>query len=176
MLTELERNLDYLESLTKKTFPRHWEDLLQMTCLKILRNKNKFRRGTNFKAWARRVMINTKINYIRKEMRAPKTFSGLAPDEFDQIEKEKTKYRFDIYEFDKGLMKRIDGLPQSYKDTLKLRLQGYKIRETAKRLGLPDGTVLSRMYRIARIITGKDTYIGKGFVRRKYVSTKSSKH
>ena len=45
------------------------DDLYQDTTLRIMSNADKFREGTNFKAWAVTIMRNIFINNYRKRMR-----------------------------------------------------------------------------------------------------------
>ena len=44
-------------------------DLYQDTALRIMANADKFKEGTNFKAWAITIMRNIFINNYRKKMR-----------------------------------------------------------------------------------------------------------
>ncbi|HQU59084.1 MAG TPA: RNA polymerase sigma factor, partial [Saprospiraceae bacterium] len=45
------------------------EDLYQDTALRIITNADKYRQGTNFKAWAVTIMRNIFINNYRKKVR-----------------------------------------------------------------------------------------------------------
>ena len=53
------------------------EDLVQETCLKAFRSFNKFNKGTNFKAWAFRIMTNTFINLYHQRKRETRKAADL---------------------------------------------------------------------------------------------------
>ncbi len=56
------------------------EDLVQDACLKAYQYFFRFEKGTNFKAWIFKIMMNTFINKYHKDVRTPPVV------QFDKVE------------------------------------------------------------------------------------------
>ena len=122
------------------------EDLLQETMLRTLDNKDKFDSGTNFKGWMYTIMRNIFINNYRKVVRY-QTFI----DQTDNLYHlnlpqdagfESTERTYDL----KEMHRIVNALPRDYKVPFSMHVSGFKYREIAERLGLPLGTVKSRIF------------------------------
>ncbi len=137
------------------------EDLIQETYLKAYRHYHRFEEGTNFKAWLFRIMKNTFINGYRKKKLQP------AQVDFDEIEGSLERIvlpdgredsldpeeRFLETEMDEGVQKAFSELPRDYRLVVLLAdLEGFAYREVASILGIPVGTVMSRLYRGRRLL------------------------
>lgn len=120
-------------------------DLYQDTALRIMANAEKFRDGTNFKAWAITIMRNIFINNYRKKVRR-----GTILDETDNS-----------YYIDSGsnvvnmgesnaaykeLLKMVATLPEEFKRPFWMAYKGYKYDEIAEELDAPLGTIKSRIF------------------------------
>ena len=122
------------------------DDLLQETSLKALDNEDKYTPDTNFKGWMYTIMRNIFINNYRKMVR-DQTF-------VDQTENlyhlnlpqdsgfESTEGNYDL----KEIRKIVNTLPKEYRIPFSMYVSGFKYREIAERLGLPIGTVKSRIF------------------------------
>ena len=66
-----EELIQFAYRLTKNQFDA--EDLLQDTALKAYRNRERFKKGTNFLGWMRVNMRNTFINTFMDKKHRPKT-------------------------------------------------------------------------------------------------------
>jgi RNA polymerase sigma-70 factor (ECF subfamily) len=122
------------------------DDLLQETSLKALDNEEKYTPDTNFKGWMYTIMRNIFINNYRKTVR-DQTF-------VDQTENlyhlnlpqdsgfESTEGNYDL----KEIRRIVNSLPKEYRVPFSMYVSGFKYREIAERLGLPIGTVKSRIY------------------------------
>lgn len=104
-------------------------DLLQETSLKALDNEEKYTPDTNFKGWIYTIMRNIFINNYRKVVR-DQTFV----DTTDNLYHLKEMHRI------------VNALPREYKIPFSMHVSGFKYREIAEKLGLPLGTVKSRIY------------------------------
>ena len=124
------------------------EDLVQDTLLRAFRFFHKFESGTNFKAWAIRILKNLFLNNCSRNKRVPVSVS------FDVLEKmtadDPTKDRMELGEtVDKVL--RI--LPRDHRHvTLLADMGSLKYSEIADVLGVPAGTVMSRLFRARRML------------------------
>jgi RNA polymerase sigma-70 factor (ECF subfamily) len=133
------------------------EDLLQETYLRAYKYYDKFQEGTNFKAWLFKILKNTFINRYRKRQRQP------LKNSFDEIE---GAFELKLLEspltargatpeeelmvdaLDQDVQQALEALPEDYRTAVELAdLQGLSYREIADQLGIPLGTVMSRLYR-----------------------------
>ena len=103
-------------------------DLLQETSLKALDNEDKFEPDTNFRGWMYTIMRNIFINNYRKIVRE-QSFAS-------------TEGAYDL----KEMHRIVNALPRDYKVPFSMHVSGFKYREIAERLGLPLGTVKSRIF------------------------------
>ena len=133
------------------------EDLLQETYLRAYKYYDKFQEGTNFKAWLFKILKNTFINRYRKRQRQP------LKNSFDEIEGSFESKLLEspltargatpeeelmVDALDQDVQKALEALPEDYRTAVELAdLQGFSYREIADQLGIPLGTVMSRLYR-----------------------------
>lgn len=122
------------------------KDLFQETAFRAMTNREKFRPGTNFKAWVFTIMKNIFINNYRKKMKA-----NTIMDSTDNL-----------YYINSGsvvisnkaesniLMKELKGMIAKLDDSIKIpflmHYNGHKYQEIADHLELPLGTVKSRIF------------------------------
>ena len=121
------------------------KDLFQETAFRALSNRDKFRPGTNFKAWLFTIMKNIFINNYRKKMK-----SNTIQDSTDNM-----------YYINAGgmvsnhaesnimmaeLQRMIDSLDETLRIPFVLHYEGHKYQEIADSLELPLGTVKSRIF------------------------------
>lgn len=121
-------------------------DLLQDTTLKALDNEEKYAENVNFKGWIFTIMRNIFINNYRKSVKLGITGdssedqyllnSAGAPDS------DTPECSYAVME----ISSIIDSFPAGYREPFSLMVAGYKYAEIAEKLGLPVGTVKSRIY------------------------------
>ena len=121
-------------------------DLLQETSLKALDNMDKYTPDTNFKGWVYTIMRNIFINNYRKVVR-DQTFVDHTDNLFHinqqrEVENYTTENNYDS----KEIYRIVHSLPRDYRIPFLMHLAGFKYREIADRLGLPLGTVKSRIF------------------------------
>ena len=121
-------------------------DLLQETSLKALDNEDKYTPDTNFKGWMYTIMRNIFINNYRKTVR-DQTFVDNTENLFhlnlpQDSGFESTEGNYDL----KEIRKIVHSLPKEYRVPFSMYVSGFKYREIAEKLGLPIGTVKSRIF------------------------------
>lgn len=122
------------------------QDLLQDTTLKALDNKEKYVENVNFKGWIFTIMRNIFINNYRQTVRKATVI--------DQTE---DLYHLNISQ-DSGLTtpegsyavkeisKALNSFSDEYRIPFNMYVAGYKYNEIAEKMGLPLGTVKSRIF------------------------------
>lgn len=122
------------------------EDLYQDTALRVIANADKFREGTNFKAWAVTIMRNIFINNYRKKSRR-NLIIDQTPNNYYLNSGDKTVNNHG--ESNMGyaeLMKMVDSLPEDFRNPFMMAYNGYKYDEIAEALDAPLGTIKSRIF------------------------------
>ena len=121
-------------------------DLLQETSLKALDNEDKYEPDTNFKGWMYTIMRNIFINNYRKIVRE-QTFVDQTENLYPLSLPQDSGFASTEGAYDLKEMHRIvNSLPRDYKVPFSMHVSGFKYREIAERLGLPLGTVKSRIF------------------------------
>ena len=121
-------------------------DLLQETSLKALDNEEKYVAETNFKGWIYTIMRNIFINNYRKTVR-DQTFVDQTDNLFhlnlpQDSGFDSTEGAYDL----KEIHRIVNALPKDYRVPFAMYVSGFKYREIAEKLGLPLGTVKSRIF------------------------------
>lgn len=122
------------------------QDLLQETTLKALNNEDKYVDNTNFKGWIFTIMRNIFINNYRQTVR-----QATVVDHTEDL------YMLNVSQ-DSGLdtpegsytVKEISQAIQQFSDEYRvpfnMYVAGYKYHEIADKLGVPLGTIKSRIF------------------------------
>lgn len=122
------------------------KDLLQDTMLKAMMYKDKFVEKTNLKAWTYTIMKNTFINNYRRKVRSNTIMDDTKELYFLNIPQdsgmESPEQAYDVNEINKA----IGELEEEYRTPFEMHHSGFKYREIAEVLGLPIGTVKSRIF------------------------------
>ena len=121
-------------------------DLLQETSLKALDNEEKYTSETNFKGWVYTIMRNIFINNYRKVLR-DQTYVDQTDNQFylnqgNNLAEDSLEGSYDL----KEIRRTVNELPKEYRIPFMMYVSGFKYREIADKLGLPLGTVKSRIY------------------------------
>lgn len=135
--------LSFANSLTKNHDDA--DDLFQETAVKIIRNQDKYKEGTNFRAWSYTIMRNIFINNYRKKKRRnliiDQTDNNYYINSGQTIENRgEGSMRF------QEVMSMVNQLSEEFRVPFLLRYRGYKYDEIATELKLPLGTVKSRIH------------------------------
>lgn len=144
-LIELQNNMMNF-ALTLTTNRDEAKDLLQETTLRALDNREKYYENVNFKGWVFTIMHNIFVNNYRKIVRTQTVVDqtenlyhlNLPQDSgFDSPEGAYT-----VSEINKS----IQSFTDEYKVPFTMHVAGFKYEEIAQTLGLPIGTVKSRIF------------------------------
>jgi RNA polymerase sigma-70 factor (ECF subfamily) len=122
------------------------KDLYQETAFRAMTNRDKFRPGTNFKAWLFTIMKNIFINNYRKKVKANTIMDST--DNLYYINSGSTiiSNGAESNIMMKELITMIDELDDSVRVPFLMHYQGFKYQEIADHLELPLGTVKSRIF------------------------------
>jgi len=122
------------------------KDLYQETAYRAITNRDKFRPGTNFKAWLFTIMKNIFINNYRKKAKSNTiidTSDNLFYINSGSVSIENDANRNMLMQELEGM---IESLDESIKKPFMMHFTGFKYQEIADDLELPLGTVKSRIF------------------------------
>lgn len=148
----------YSAALRLTRNPADAEDLVQETYLRAYRGFGSFRPGTNLRAWMYRILTNTFINAYRKRQREPQTVPDDGIDEwylYDRLAAAEASAETEVLERipDEDVRAALDALPEGFRMAVLLAdVEGFSYREIAEILGIPIGTVMSRLHRGRRAL------------------------
>jgi RNA polymerase sigma-70 factor (ECF subfamily) len=134
------------------------EDLVQDTAVRAFRAFAQFQKGTNFRAWIFRVLTTTFINRQRAMGRQPVIESvdeEHAAGVYDHIADEAPTPEAAVLErlSVEDIIGAMDSLPQDFAAAVQMAdVEGMDYQEVADALGIPLGTVRSRLHRGRRLL------------------------
>lgn len=128
------------------------EEVAQDALLRAYKSFSRLRDRNAFRGWLARIAWRLALDRQRgtrrrerRELAAPNT---LPRPDVEQVAA--------ASEFESHLARAMEELPEKYRETLILAaIQGYSTAEVAKLLGLPEGTVKSRLYSARKILAEK---------------------
>ena len=121
------------------------DDLTQMTVERALRAKAQWQPGTRLDSWLYKIMRNVWIDTIRSRNRHDHVETPAAEtDTMGHDPRDAIEAAIDL----QRVMTAMERLPDEQREVVVLILiEGFGYRETAEMLGLPIGTVSSRLVR-----------------------------
>ena len=131
-------------NLTKNT--EEAKDLFQETAFRAMTNREKFRSGTNFKAWLFTIMKNIFINNYRKKMKANTIIDSTDNLYYINSGSNTIANQGEANILMKELNKMVKSLDDGIKIPFIMHYEGFKYQEIADELDLPLGTVKSRIF------------------------------
>ena len=129
------------------------EDLVQDTLERALRFADQYVRGTNLRAWTQQILFSVFITRYRRARRERNALRSLTADPCAWTQPE----RFASPDVDVTLTHatraRLDALPTGFRAVIELvDLGEQSYRDAAAQLGVPVGTVMSRLHRGRRLL------------------------
>ncbi|HYL29053.1 MAG TPA: sigma-70 family RNA polymerase sigma factor [Gemmatimonadales bacterium] len=144
----------YRLALRLTTDPSRAEDLVQDTVLKAFRSWQSFQPGTNIRSWLFTILRNTFINDYRRRQREPiaMDLDAVEPHAaFRAAQDEDPEGTFFSQIVDAKVLDAIDALPEDFREVLVLSdIENMSYAQIAEVLGVPVGTVKSRLFRARR--------------------------
>lgn len=132
------------------------EDLTQETLWKAYRAWHQFRPGSNVRAWLLTILRNTFINQYRRRQHQGETvdIAEIEPYAvFREVQDVDPEARFFDNLVDHEVTQAIDALPPEFREVLLLSdAEDLSYAEIGEILGVPVGTVKSRLFRARRAL------------------------
>ena len=136
------------------------QDLVQDTYAKAFVAFHQFEPGTNLKAWLYRILTTTFINTYRKDQRRPQ-ISGTEVEDWqlarasshtsDQGKSAEDVVLENLPDGDVKLA--MEEIPEEFRMAVYYAdVEGYSYKEIAEILGIPAGTVMSRLHRGRKLL------------------------
>jgi RNA polymerase sigma-70 factor (ECF subfamily) len=145
----------YGTALRLTRHPADAEDLVQDTFLKAFRAQAQFQRGTNLKAWLFTILHNTFRNMRRHDARSPVDVDSETVERAaDLVAEDHTPEQLlTRATLDADLQAALDSIPDAFRQAVWLRdVEEFSYAEIARILGVPIGTVMSRISRGRRML------------------------
>jgi len=154
----------YRTALRLTRSPADAEDLVQETYLKAFRAAESFAPGTNLRAWLFTILHNTARNRARDKAREALTVDsdaveqaaeGAAPyGAFGELSRGDTPESLLLRDaLTPDVQAAIDALPDAFRQAVWLRdVEEFSYAEIGEMLGIPAGTVMSRISRGRRML------------------------
>ncbi len=122
------------------------QDLLQETAYKAYKYRNMYQPRTNLRAWLMTIMRNTFINGYRQKKRRQVLNDGTSNDFLIDAGTPTVRNAGESAVTAEEITRLIDLLEDWVKVPFLMYLQGYKYDEIAQKMGIPLGTVKSRIF------------------------------
>ena len=134
------------------------EDLVSDTVLRAFERWDQYRLGTNIRAWLFTILYHLFVSRMRRidarEVPEGDGESGWSPQ--DEVGEADPEGRFYDSFLDDEIVKAIFALPEDYRTAVVLSdIEDFRYAEIAQMLGIPEGTVKSRLFRGRRLLQRK---------------------
>jgi RNA polymerase sigma-70 factor (ECF subfamily) len=145
----------YSAALRYTKNPEDARDLVQDTYLKAFTSFHQFEEGTNLRAWLYRVLTTTFINTYRKDQRRPQVAQAeledwqLAQAQSHTSDLGKSAEAEALENLpDSDIKRALQEIPEEFRMVVYLAdVEGFSYKEIAEIVGVPGGTVMSRLHR-----------------------------
>lgn len=135
----------FLNALRLSGNKENAKDLMQETVMRAFSRRDKFKEGTNFKAWTFTIMKNCFINDFRKRRNWRKVVFSI-DDNMQIVMDQPVGNLTDAVVMMKELRNILDELSEANRIPFELHFDGFGYLEIAEQLDIPLGTVKSRIF------------------------------
>lgn len=136
--------------------PTTADDLAQDTVERALRFSSQYERGTNLRAWVYQILFSVFITRYRRTRRERNALRTLATDPCAWTMPERFGSPEQAAPLTTTTQTKLDALPETFRTVLKLvDLDELTYREAATELGVPVGTVMSRLHRGRKLLASQ---------------------
>lgn len=135
-------------------------DILHEGFIKVFRNISKYKAGTSLKAWMHRIMVNTSIDYYRKQQRRRtediEEAYSLSSSDVDAVSRCS----------EQEILLAVQQLSPVYRTVFNLyAIEGYPHKDIAQKLGITESTsrsnLLKARVKLQKILASKYSHYGK---------------
>jgi RNA polymerase sigma-70 factor (ECF subfamily) len=124
------------------------EDLAQDVFLEAWKSYHRFEPGTNIRAWLHKILVYRAHHFRRKLFRL-KRFRNKEEENVDIPVEVQVPDHFS----DRQVVEAVSKVPAPFRETLMLAdVRGFRYQEIADMLGIPIGTVMSRLSRARKLL------------------------
>jgi len=124
-------------------------DILQDGFIKVFRKLDQFNFNSSLRSWVRRIMVNTALDYYRKQKRDRERMES-----YQQISSKTVNNVLDRISVQE-LIALVNELPTRAAMVLKLyAIEGYAHKEIAQKLEITEGTSKSQLHRARSLLKG----------------------
>lgn len=132
------------------------EDVVQDTIERALKFAAQYERGTNLRAWVYQILFSVFVTRYRRVRREKNALRHLSLDPCAWTMPESFTMPDATQPLSKTTQTKLDALPDTFRDVLKLvDLGDLTYREAASELGVPVGTVMSRLHRGRKLLASQ---------------------
>ena len=134
------------------------EDLVSDTVLRAFERWEQYRLGTNIRAWLFTILYHLFVSRRRRidAREVPESDTGAGRATRDAVGEADPEGTFYDSFLDDEIVRAIDALPEEYRTAVVLSdIQELRYAEIAQILGIPEGTVKSRLFRGRRLLQRK---------------------
>lgn len=126
------------------------DDLVQDTFVRALRFENTFEAGTNLQAWLQQILLSVFLTGCRRRTRERRAVDSLTGDPCAWTHSNPSPA---MHGLSRGVEGALRALPDKFARVVELvDLAEHSYREAADELGVPVGTVMSRLFRGRRLL------------------------
>lgn len=137
-----EDNYSAMMSLSLRYSSTHEDalDILHESFVKIFKNIHKYQIGTSINAWIKRILINTAIDFYRKDLRRKN-------EDLEEAHHLKSDYPDAISNMSsEEILKALQRLPPTYRSIFNLYvIEGYSHKEISEMLNINESTCRSNL-------------------------------